>query len=295
MTYFPMTEQLTEKTCGKNVSYILGKETLFAVTDYKILQNDVDDVLVKCRKLLLNGKIQLLYFTEGLQSLESAMSDQNADLLLEILKNIIDTVQKIKNNGFLKIENIVVGAKHIYIDPATLKVQFLYLPLSRNLFSEEQFFIKKLRSMLAKSLTEKGHLQEGRLQVLYENLQNTSIPLQSVLENLPPKEEKAENIEETLRLLSQDALLNYRLEINKDSYVIGRSSHFADGVILDDKRIGRTHCRIEKRQDGFVLEDLHSANGSYLNGARIIPGEFVKLKDGDILRLADICFKVEIS
>lgn len=58
-------------------------------------------------------------------------------------------------------------------------------------------------------------------------------------------------------------------ELERGELTIGRSA-VAD-VRLDDPLVSRTHARIFFTPDGtVVVEDLHSANGVFLNGARIV-------------------------
>lgn len=42
-------------------------------------------------------------------------------------------------------------------------------------------------------------------------------------------------------------------------------------IVLDDGFISRRHCRIQKKEDaGFILQDMNSRNGTFLNGTRVI-------------------------
>ena len=49
------------------------------------------------------------------------------------------------------------------------------------------------------------------------------------------------------------------------------------------------------KDDEYLVEDLNATNGTYLNGERIGNHERKKLSDGDVLKIAAISFKVEIS
>lgn len=61
--------------------------------------------------------------------------------------------------------------------------------------------------------------------------------------------------------------------------------------------IGRAHCVILLKNDELFIQDSNSKNGTYLNGARLVPGEPSKLNINDEFSLAgkDQCFKIDIS
>jgi len=62
--------------------------------------------------------------------------------------------------------------------------------------------------------------------------------------------------------------------------VLGRS-HCAD-IQLSDHAVSRQHCRLEREDEGYVLTDLESLNGTYVNGERV---SRVLLKDGDYIQV----------
>jgi hypothetical protein len=55
------------------------------------------------------------------------------------------------------------------------------------------------------------------------------------------------------------------------------------GVVLNDAAVSRLHAYIEERADGFWLWDNQSANGTWVNGARLSGA--VKLKEGDRIQM----------
>jgi hypothetical protein len=49
-----------------------------------------------------------------------------------------------------------------------------------------------------------------------------------------------------------------------------------------DAKVSRRHARIRRTNGGYVIEDLGSTNGTYVNrGRRLIPGNAEALNDGD--------------
>jgi hypothetical protein len=52
-------------------------------------------------------------------------------------------------------------------------------------------------------------------------------------------------------------------------------------VVLDDDDVSREHCRISPRDDGYVIEDLDSSNGTIVNGQLIQSPAY--LRPGDLV------------
>jgi serine phosphatase RsbU (regulator of sigma subunit) len=76
-----------------------------------------------------------------------------------------------------------------------------------------------------------------------------------------------------------------------ESTVLGR--HPECSIVLEAGAISRQHARILKAGDDFYLEDLHSRNGTFLNGERV-DGR-ARLSDGDELKVCDLVFTVHLG
>jgi eukaryotic-like serine/threonine-protein kinase len=72
---------------------------------------------------------------------------------------------------------------------------------------------------------------------------------------------------------------NEKHPIQGDSVMVGRDRTCS--IVLSHPAVSRRHARITLSGASFVLEDLKSANGTYVNNARV---ERVKLKPGDVVR-----------
>ncbi len=71
---------------------------------------------------------------------------------------------------------------------------------------------------------------------------------------------------------------------------IGRSTKNADLVFQanqPDSPISRLHCTILEEDGCFFIRDDQSANGTYLNGMRMVPMDRYPLKEGDEIQLAN--------
>jgi DNA-binding NtrC family response regulator len=61
----------------------------------------------------------------------------------------------------------------------------------------------------------------------------------------------------------------------------------ANDVVLNDTFTSGRHARIERKENGFLLRDLRSRNGSFVNGTRVFEAQ---LNDGDRIRLGETDF-----
>ena len=71
---------------------------------------------------------------------------------------------------------------------------------------------------------------------------------------------------------------------------MGRSKKHADLVFQAnqaDSPVSRLHCTILEEDGAYFLRDDQSANGTYLNGVRLVPMDRNPLKDGDEIQLAN--------
>jgi 3',5'-cyclic-nucleotide phosphodiesterase len=75
-----------------------------------------------------------------------------------------------------------------------------------------------------------------------------------------------------------------------DEVVIGRDRQDAlpsdQFVCIPLHTISRRHARLRRRGTAWSVEDLHSSNGTFVNGDRLLPGSWRELDDGDELSLA---------
>lgn len=68
-----------------------------------------------------------------------------------------------------------------------------------------------------------------------------------------------------------------------DQLTIGRDSN--NGVVINDSEISRKHARLTFQGGKYVLDDLGSTNGTFVNGQRLAGP--VVLKSGDVVSLGE--------
>ena len=169
-----------EIACGNNFGYLLSDSKYFANTDYKVLQSQTSGIFVPCMKMLFNGKIQIYYITDEYRPLSTMFSGITSDILLHIAVNMFGCIVEVKNNGFLSSQNIDISWDKIFVDPATLKVRLVYLPVNVRVFESFSEFQSELRSSLIKLIDKILPESSERMDKFVPDLANGSMSLEEI-------------------------------------------------------------------------------------------------------------------
>ncbi|WP_420645761.1 FHA domain-containing protein [Candidatus Leptofilum sp.] len=76
---------------------------------------------------------------------------------------------------------------------------------------------------------------------------------------------------------------NQTFTLGNAPQTIGRSAN--NGIIINDAEISRRHAQLTPQADSYVLEDLGSTNGSFVNGLRL--DQPTRLNHGDSVEFGD--------
>ena len=86
-----------------------------------------------------------------------------------------------------------------------------------------------------------------------------------------------------------------RILLEKEEFKLGRSAAYCDYSIPGNKAVSSSHAKIIFRDGRCYVVDTNSKNHTYVNGNRINSMEDVLLEQGDVLRLANEEFELEIQ
>lgn len=92
-----------------------------------------------------------------------------------------------------------------------------------------------------------------------------------------------------LKLINRKETIPYKIKeeyILGDEIIIGRGGQ--NNIDLRDPYISKKHARIVSDENQYFLEDLNSANGTYLNNEKVL--DAIRLKNGDRIKLGQIEF-----
>ena len=296
---------IKEMECGSNFSYVLSDNSTFLSTEYKVLQSQANSCFVKCMKMMYNGQVQLYYLTKGLKSFASMIPTMDPDSFITIATNLLSDIIDVKHNGFLSCQNIDIAFERIYVDPATLKVSLVYLPLSKRIFDDNSSFENEIRTGLVKLISGVSTLSSSKTMQFSADLSNGTLSVEDLHARIkggsrssggvhkePPRDPASSGL---LRIIAMNAPSRVEFVINKDEYVIGKKAELCDGVVDFNKMVSRSHCKVTKRGAQYLITDLQSANGTFVNKVRLQPNQSAPIKNGDVIRLANSDFQVTIG
>ncbi|WP_165052644.1 MULTISPECIES: trypsin-like peptidase domain-containing protein [unclassified Adlercreutzia] len=84
---------------------------------------------------------------------------------------------------------------------------------------------------------------------------------------------------------------NEHIPINSAEFTIGRERSQVSYCLEGNSSISRIHVRFLVEDGKTYLVDQKAANGTYVNGVKVRPGQKILLKSGDVVTLADEKFK----
>lgn len=300
------TGELFEVNCGDNFSVVINDESNFFSTEYKVLQSKDDCPVLKCMRMKLNGKVQLLYFTDGLKPFNQLRSTLNFEKTVTVFINILSAIIKIQENGFLSCRNINVDLDKIYVDVSTLRVRLMYLPLVNKYFNDDSVFVNIVRTNFLNYVSNLTSLQNFDRVQLISVFSSDSFSLEDMYRKLLAinrgesgglKNEctMSENLMTVLRLVAVGSAYPFTLCVNRSGYKLGKKAEAVDGVIDFNRAISRVHCRLDFIDGNWTVTDLNSVNGTFINKERLQPDKSYLISNGDVLRLANSDFKVQIG
>jgi hypothetical protein len=76
---------------------------------------------------------------------------------------------------------------------------------------------------------------------------------------------------------------NLVFELDGDSYTIGREA--GTEIVIEDPQVSRRHATLTRQGTSYLIEDIGSTNGTYVNGKRVTAP--MLLSNGDMIGLAD--------
>ncbi len=94
-----------------------------------------------------------------------------------------------------------------------------------------------------------------------------------------------EHANSPLLVVYKGALAGNRWPVRGEPITLGRAQDC--DIVLPERQISRYHARIEQDEAGFIIRDLGSKNGTFVNG-EVVRDQPYRLRDGDEIELAHV-------
>ena len=179
-----LQNRLSEVVGANNIAYILQDNNDFSVTGYKVMQNQNGSGLLKCAKLMYNGKIKLVYIVENYKPLSYVATRLGVTELNAVVFNLIQRAMEIKANGFFRAENLELNFDKIFVDVTDYSVHLIYFPISGGNTGKISGFENEFRVALINLFNSFPVFNAPQFQRLCSDLSNGSLPLEQVLKKL---------------------------------------------------------------------------------------------------------------
>ena len=215
------------------------------------------------------------------------------------------------------IENIIYTMTPVINEDTNYISRFMYYVRSFHGFNgnaiekyitrEERAVVNVLRNMEMSGMGQQGmsqHISGGisgnmpqympagmsraALRYTAENIQGTTVLAEDSMMTLQPQQipQPQKPVQYHFASLTRQ-VTGEKIELNKPSFVLGKSPESADYAIADNTNVSRIHATIITRNGRYYVMDQRSTNGTFVNGRIIKPNQEVELLTGDCLMLAN--------
>jgi pSer/pThr/pTyr-binding forkhead associated (FHA) protein len=93
--------------------------------------------------------------------------------------------------------------------------------------------------------------------------------------------------------LTSDAIPDEVFPLLDAECVVGRRVTREVAVSINDRSVSSKHAKLTRTPDGFLIEDLDSSNGTFVNGEKVTEKRL--LADGDLIRLGKVIMTFNVA
>lgn len=296
------------KTHGKGtVAFELRDPDLFYMTGYKVIRNFSGGGLIVAQKTLLNGKTRLVYDLKDYVPITSVLDEIGSDRYSMLLHSLLSLCERIRENGFIQGEHLCLEGDMVFVDPATLQVWVIYVPLKQreSRTMELDGLDRQLAKFLSGIMDTHPIYNDGRMRKIREYLDNGRIDIERFKEMLTSASTEQLNVMSyemhTDELAPPESLILERiggtqrlyLHIPSSGAVIGRNEEYSQ-IIIPDSSVSKKHCLIRKVGNTWSIQDLQSSNHTWIGNSDewLTPFTEYEIRPGDVVRISRFIFQV---
>lgn len=304
---------LTVMPCKSHVAYLLHDVNAFYPTGFEVLQNMDGGGFLRCVKIQFNAQLQFVYLTgrngSEYKPMQTMLSGLHPDGFLRMVRNLLEVMQHADETGFLGVQNIVLSPERIFVDPATMNVQLIYLPIAAGyVASTEQDAADELCAMLLRIIYAHPELENAGVRRLRQALASTmptlrqlysaafgDVPAPAPTPAPAPRPAPAPQPTGTEVMILQAVQHTEQvcIALPKSDLLAGTRVGAGELELHGNPYISGRHCKFSYQNGQYYLTDIGSSNGTYLNGRMLTRDVPQALQDGDTITIASSVFRVK--
>lgn len=287
------------------MNYHIDVQDLDVVTYQLIVQKKIPGMLM----MTVDHNGVITYEQTGMVSLKYYLEkNQRDNVRIELIQQISFLLMCMESY-FIKVENIELNEKYVFVDEMTGKVYLAYYPSVKK--QETDALLDRMRVLFDRILSIET---DDYVQIHKENICQDITSYHETTLFIPDQEEKQvgrtvmfEPLQEAaekskIRIarrkqgiysaeIAEPYLLRNatgeQIRIHGNIFKIGKDKDYVDYYISDNPAISKSHADILKRDREYYIVDNHSLNTTKVNGEIIIPGKMVLLEEGCTISLAN--------
>lgn len=191
-------------------------------------------------------------------------------------------VERHVKNNYQNEENMIIALIIASIGFIFILATVIYLLKKRSKKNKKNFTALSVRS--GKSYDET--VGSGQLNMLYEQAKDLNT---TVFNSNPYKKGCATSY----TLVNKTTGQVYRGYLTSVSVVGRTTDNGKGGIMINDTKLSRQHCRFYCSGEGVVIEDLNSTNHTFLNGQMLTSPEYIQPGDSVFIGSAEYVFQYE--
>lgn len=207
-----------------------------------------------------------------------------------VLNPTVTTIGRAQDNDIV-INNLALSRRHAQVERKGGRFEVT------DLGSQNGVYVNSEKVRGARALANEDTITLGTYHFVFNDTSDSEPDVRAVkrssnaevtgpapLKSDPPREAR-EAVEDhvPLLVLKYNEVELQRFPLKKETSLVGRAKDC--DVQIAERRLSRKHCEIHRKGDKFVVHDLGSQNGTYVNRKRIRDTHV--LEDGDVLNFAE--------
>ena len=298
-----MSSGIIKQIKADHISYTFSSDVPFAEEEYeKFYTIPSLNRLLKGFDTIHNNQHKMIYLTESYLNFSDCVSFISGTVFTQICINIIKAFLDLRDKTAFSTRNLDLDEDSFYIDPETIQPYLIYIPKEKDENRTRHDINRRLRYVFM-NLANYVQNKEDPVLVQFLAMLRSQASFPEIIEKMDLDIElDGIELHSSYLSLQRQTLILHPIKnecddiiVDKDRFVLGRSKSRTDCPLSMSPSISNVHCRFTRNANLFFVEDMQSRNGTYINDNKLTPMLACAINDGDVLKLADVAFKVEIK